>query len=133
MRNHQTGTRRPFWRTALLLMIAVGALVTSPIAASAASAAPAPDQQAVHLQQKVANYLAKHPDWRQVSPNKMTIPGGTMTVAAPGDQANVGYPWGCANGHLCIIDGYGNYFDYFYCGFYSFPGAGDGTFRASAR
>ncbi|MCX5198586.1 hypothetical protein OOK31_32660 [Streptomyces sp. NBC_00249] len=91
-------------------------------------------RQATQLQQRVDDVLAKDPQARQVSANKLTTAGGTLVLAAPGqtdtrDLAAPGTALACANGHLCITDGRGNNYDYYRCGYYDFYGIGDGTFN----
>ena len=112
-------------RGALAAVAAVAALVASPALAGAASAsAPAANR----LQQKVDGYLAAHPGTRQISANRIAIPGGSLTFAAPGSDA-ASPALSCGSGHLCIKDGTGETYDYYYCGYYSFDGVGDGTFN----
>ncbi|MET9915038.1 hypothetical protein ABZZ74_51795 [Streptomyces sp. NPDC006476] len=112
-------------RTALATLVTTAALVASPSLAGAASAA-AESAQATQLQQRVNNYLATHPGTHRFSANKIAIPGGSLTLTAPG--SNVAAP-ACSNGHLCIQDGTGARYDYYYCGLYDFNGIGDGTFN----
>ncbi|MEN8655439.1 hypothetical protein ABCR94_33905 [Streptomyces sp. 21So2-11] len=138
-------------RKFMVMMTAIVALVAGPVLTGSASAAPESQPspytaqaldagltspQAAQLQQQVDSYLAKHSEARQVSANKLAIGGGSLTLAAPGQQParDLAAPSNsallpCASGHLCIRDGYGNNYDYYYCGYYSFGGAGDGTFN----
>ncbi|MFH7599696.1 hypothetical protein WDV06_32040 [Streptomyces racemochromogenes] len=90
--------------------------------------------QAAALQQRVDSVLASDPQARQTSANKLSIAGGDLVLRAPGqsetrDLAAPGQALDCANGHLCIRDGLGNNYDYYYCGYYDFGGVGDGTFN----
>jgi hypothetical protein len=104
---------------------AVAALVGGTALAGTASAAP--DARSAEVQAKVDAYLAEHPQSRQVSADTVTIDGGTLTFAAPG-QADTRQP-ACDYGHLCIEDSYGDIYDYYECGYYEFDGLGDGTFN----
>jgi hypothetical protein len=122
-------TYLPRGRKLLTTMIAVAALVAGPVMSGGASAAPGSAGDAARVQQKVDSYLAKHPTWRQVSPNKILMDGGSLTVAASTTSGATAALLACGNGHLCIQDGYGTLFDYYYCGYYDFYGAGDGTFN----
>ncbi|RSS52925.1 hypothetical protein [Streptomyces sp. WAC06614] len=78
------------------------------------------------LQAEVDAVLARQPGTRQISANRLSMPGGTVTLPAPGA---LGAPLACANGHLCITDGQGRNYDYYHCGYYDFWGVGDGTFN----
>lgn len=108
-------------RTALATLATTAALVVSPMAGAASASA-----QVTQLQQRVDTYLATHPGTHQLSENEIAIPGGSLTLAAPG--SNVAAP-ACSSGHLCIVDGTGARYDYYYCGLYNFNGVGDGTFN----
>lgn len=110
---------------ALALAAAAAALVVGQVAVGSASAAPA---SATALQQKIDTYLATHPDAQQVNAHKLSIPGGTLTVSAPGSNPSAA-TLACGSGHLCIQDGVGDLYDYYYCGLYSFDGIGDGVFN----
>ncbi|MFE2696377.1 SH3 domain-containing protein [Streptomyces mirabilis] len=91
--------------------------------------------QAAQLQQKVDGYVSGNPAARQISANKLKIPGGSLTLPAPGqkkarDLASSAAAPACASGHLCILDGRGYFYDYYECGLeYPFDGIGDGTFN----
>lgn len=91
--------------------------------------------QAAELQQKVDRFLARDTDWRQVSANRILTDGGSVTLALPGEEkarnlnATAGAQLACNHGHLCITDGDGDHWDYYYCGYYDFYGVGDGTFN----
>ncbi|MDQ0994531.1 hypothetical protein [Streptomyces sp. V3I7] len=91
--------------------------------------------QADRLQRSVDAYRAGNLDARQVSANKLTIPGGSLTLPAPGqktarDLAAATSAPSCSSGHLCIVDGRGYRYDYYYCGeAYPFDGIGAGTFN----
>jgi hypothetical protein len=108
-------------RRVLAVAAATAALVGSQLLAGAASAAPASG-----LQQEVDAYLAEHPDARQISENRVAIDGGAVTLATPG-QAEPRQA--CDYGHLCIVDGDGDFYDYYYCGTYEFWGVGWGTYN----
>ena len=54
------------------------------------------------------------------------MPGGDVTFSATGTASSEAIP--CSFGHLCIQDGTGAFWDYYYCGYYSFSGVGDGYF-----
>ncbi|MFD9302939.1 hypothetical protein ACFWCB_09675 [Streptomyces sp. NPDC060048] len=99
-----------------------------------ARAAGLTSAQAGRLQNKVDAYLADHTGSRQISANKLATEFGTVTVSAPGqaqarDLAAPGVALACGNGHLCITDGLGYYYDYYYCGLYNFNGVGIGSFN----
>lgn len=133
----------------LFRVLATGAAAAALIAGSAGSVladtAPASQQstspgqalkagltgtQDVPVQQRINRYLTAHPDARQVAANKVAIPGGSMTPAAPGAAADPNSAQlACSNGHLCIRDGNGDIYDYYYCGYYDFYGVGDGVFN----
>ncbi|HZG06661.1 MAG TPA: hypothetical protein VE546_24365 [Streptomyces sp.] len=128
------------FRKTLSMAVAAVALVASQLLAGSAAAAPSPDStttqngtkltatQAAQLQERVENYLDKHSEARRISADKLSIPGGTVTLAAPG--TNVGTTAiSCSSGWLCIQDGYGDRYDYYYCGYYDFWGLGDGVFN----
>ncbi|MEU5366553.1 hypothetical protein ABZ354_24275 [Streptomyces sp. NPDC005925] len=136
-------------RKVLAMTAAVAALIVGPALSGSASAEPTATQseytrqsleagltgtQAASLQQQVDEYLATHPDARQVSANRLTTEGGSVTLPAPGqsparDLASPETALACAGGHLCIVDGRGRNYDYYYCGSYGFDGVGDGTFN----
>ncbi|MFD9412385.1 hypothetical protein ACFWBN_36005 [Streptomyces sp. NPDC059989] len=142
-------------RKILTMMTATAALIAGSVLTTQASAAPQSPQsasasastykqqaigagltgpQATELQRKVDEVLAKDSKARQVSANKLMISGGSLTLAAPGqrqarDLAAPDAALACDNGHLCITDGRGSYYDYYYCGYYDFWGIGDGTFN----
>jgi len=103
---------------------ATAALLLGSSVAASASAAPAVDSQ---LQRNVSEFKAAHPNARQIDADTLRIPGGTVTV--PGKDAVNTAAISCSNGHLCIRDGNGTYYDYYYCGYYDFYGAGDGVFN----
>ncbi|MET8647997.1 hypothetical protein [Streptomyces sp. NPDC004675] len=91
--------------------------------------------QAARLQHAVDDYSEGNPDARQVSANKLMIPGGSVTLPVPGQNqardlgASAAAP-SCSSGHLCIVDGRGYRYDYYYCGeAYAFDGIGAGTFN----
>ncbi|GAA2325616.1 hypothetical protein OKJ48_00360 [Streptomyces kunmingensis] len=121
---------------------AIAALVAGPVLAGNASATTIGSQQAAYaqqahdagltnsqaaqLQRKVDAALARQADSRQIGANKLAIPGGTLTLAAPGKFSAA---IACSNGHLCIQDGQGSTWDYYYCGYYDFYGIGDGVFN----
>ncbi|MGW6691750.1 hypothetical protein [Streptomyces sp. NPDC054961] len=90
--------------------------------------------QAGRLQNEVDAYLADHAGTRQMSANRLATEFGTVTLAAPGqtearDLAAPGVALACGNGHLCITDGRGTAYDYYYCGLYGFGGSGIGSFN----
>ncbi|MET9606299.1 hypothetical protein ABZZ17_14675 [Streptomyces sp. NPDC006512] len=149
-------------RKILAMMTATAALIAGPVLTAHASASTsAPDSvtatdtasasarsvyaaqargagltapQAARLQQQVDAVLAKDPAARQVSANRLTTAGGTLTLAAPGrpearDLAAPDTALACGNGHLCITDGRGDTYDFYRCGYYDFWGIGDGTFN----
>ncbi|GAA2819583.1 hypothetical protein [Streptomyces showdoensis] len=92
------------------------------------------DRQAAQLRERVAAVVARNPQARQTSANTLAVPGGTVTVPAPGqaearDLAAPNAPRACNDGHLCITDGRGVNYDYYRCGYYDFDGIGDGTFN----
>lgn len=92
------------------------------------------NQQAGQLQRQVDAVLAQDPQARQTSANTLAIPGGTITIPAPGqsETRNLASPstaLACNNGHLCITDGRGVNYDYYRCGYYDFNGIGNGTFN----
>ena len=115
-------------------------LLASQVLAGSATAAQAPDYvaqakargltaaQADRLQNRVEEFLDKHPDSKQIAAGKATIPGGTVTFAVPGATTASTAAITCGSGWLCIEDGYGNRYEYFKCGYYDFYGAGDGVF-----
>ncbi|MGW1127989.1 hypothetical protein [Streptomyces sp. NPDC002526] len=141
--------RVPFRRTAGL-MAAAAALIAGPTLSAHAMTPAAPtgqqtyaaqtraagltDEQAGELQRQVDVVRAQEPRARQTSANTLDIPGGTVTLPAPGqsetrDLASPRTALACGNGHLCITDGRGVNYDYYRCGYYDFNGIGDGTFN----
>ncbi|MEU6539019.1 hypothetical protein [Streptomyces sp. NPDC047000] len=114
-------------RKAVAALAAAAALALSPALTGTASAASGA-VQATQLQLQVNSYLATHPGTHQISANKIAIPGGSVTLAAAGTNT-VSPAISCGSGHLCIQDGTGATYDYYYCGYYSFDGVGDGTFN----
>ncbi|MBW5485037.1 hypothetical protein [Streptomyces bambusae] len=94
--------------------------------AAEAKAAGLTTSQAAELQAEVDSVLAQQPGTRQIGANKLSMPGGTLTLPAPG---SLGAALACDNGHLCITDGQGKNYDYYYCGYYDFWGIGNGTFN----
>ncbi|MFF7969515.1 hypothetical protein ACFZC3_29735 [Streptomyces sp. NPDC007903] len=106
-------------RKVLAVAAAAVALAGSQLLAGSASAAPAAGTQS-----RIDSYLAAHPGEKQVAADKATMPGGTVTFAVPGTAAI-----SCSAGHLCIQDGNGKRYDYYYCGYYDFYGVGDGYFN----
>lgn len=142
--------KRVSFRRSVGLMAAVAALVAGPALsahavnptapnqqqtyAAQARAAGLTDQQAGQLQRQMDAMLAQEPRAHQTSANALDIPGGTATLPVPGqtETRNLASPnaaLACANGHLCIKDGTGAVYDYYYCGYYDFNGVGDGTFN----
>ncbi|WP_406290455.1 hypothetical protein [Streptomyces sp. NBC_00209] len=145
----KTLKRVPFRRTAGL-MVAAAALIAGPTLSAHAMTPAAPggqqtyaaqtraagltDEQAGELQRQVDAVRAHEPRARQTSANTLDIPGGTITLPAPGQSearglASPGTALACGNGHLCITDGRGVNYDYYRCGYYDFNGIGDGTFN----
>ncbi|MCX5376714.1 hypothetical protein [Streptomyces sp. NBC_00091] len=133
-------------RRILAMMTATAALIAGPVLTAEASTSPQTTfsqqtraagltaAQAAQLQQRVDTVLATDAQARQVSANKLTIAGGDLVLRAPGqretrDLAAPDAALACANGHLCIKDGTGSTYDYYYCGYYDFSGVGDGTFN----
>ncbi|MFG2999107.1 hypothetical protein [Streptomyces sp. NPDC048340] len=138
-------------RKTLAITAAAAALLAGPVLSAHASTATIPtaqqsaygtqvraagltDVQAGQLQQQVDAVLAKDPQARQVSANKLTTAGGSMVLAVPGrpetrDLAAPDAALACNNGHLCIVDGRGVNYDYYRCGYYNFDGVGNGTFN----
>ncbi|MFJ2114325.1 hypothetical protein ACIOEX_20940 [Streptomyces sp. NPDC087850] len=93
--------------------------------------------QAGELQGRVDRYLARLEGGEQVSANRIALPGGDLTVAAPGQPsardlaspaASGRLPAACARGYLCLTRG-GDRMDLYRCGTYSMPWTGDGTFE----
>ncbi|MEU2249380.1 hypothetical protein [Streptomyces sp. NPDC019224] len=143
--------KRVSFRRSAGLMAAAAALIAGPTLSAHATTTPAApsaqqtyaaqaraagltDQQAGQLQRQVDAALAQDPRARQTSANTLAIPGGTVTLPAPGQAetrnlASPGTALACANGHLCITDGRGTNYDYYRCGYYDFNGVGDGTFN----
>jgi hypothetical protein len=112
------------------LVVATVALVAGQLFMGSASAAPAmTDAQTAQLQTRVAAYTATHPAAHRISANTLAIPGGTVTLAVPGSTTHSDLAISCGSGHLCIRDGYNDYYDYYYCGYYQFTGLGDGVFN----
>ncbi|WP_121014428.1 hypothetical protein [Streptomyces sp. 3211.6] len=133
-------------RRILAMMTATAALVAGPVLSAHASASPQSAfseqaraagltaAQAAGLQRRADAILASDPRARQISANKLAIAGGELVLKAPGqtetrDLAAPGQALACASGHLCIRDGQGSNYDYYYCGYYDFNGIGDGTFN----
>ncbi|MFF4367064.1 hypothetical protein [Streptomyces sp. NPDC001594] len=125
---------------------ATAALIAGPVLSAQASTSPQnafsqqaraaglSTAQAAELQRRADAVLASDPQARQLSANKLAIAGGDLVLRAPGqtetrDLAAPGQALDCANGHLCIRDGQGSNYDYYYCGYYDFGGIGDGTFN----
>lgn len=127
-------------RKALAMTAAAVALVASQLLVGSASAAPAPDYaaqsraagltatQADKLQDRVEEYVTSHKGARQVAADKVAIPGGDVTLAVPGTTPGT-TAISCSSGWLCIQDGYGDRYNYYYCGYYDFWGIGDGVFN----
>lgn len=111
-------------RKALVMTAAAVAMVGSQLLAGSASAAPAAHSG---VQAQINDYLATHPGEKQIAPNGATMPGGDVTFAASGTVSPTAIS--CSYGHLCIQDGTGKRYDYYYCGYYSFDGIGDGYFN----
>ncbi|OKJ68643.1 hypothetical protein [Streptomyces sp. CB02460] len=145
----KTLKRVSFRRTAGL-MAAAAALIAGPTLSAHAMTPAAPggqrtyaaqaraagltERQAGALQRQVDAVRAQEPRARQTSANTLDIPGGTVTLPAPGQSetrrlASPGTALACGNGHLCITDGRGVNYDYYRCGYYDFNGIGDGTFN----
>ncbi|MEN2416707.1 hypothetical protein AABB02_01200 [Streptomyces rimosus] len=96
--------------------------------------------QSAQLQAQVDGYVADL-GGKQVSANKILVPGGSMVVRAPGQKyahdlaagpAKGDIKPACSYGHLCGwangAGGNGNSFDYYRCGYYQLPNlVGDGT------
>ncbi|WP_239081793.1 hypothetical protein [Streptomyces sp. SID9727] len=141
--------KRVSFRRSAGLIAAAAALIAGP-ALSAHATTPAPsgqqsyaaqaraagltDRQAGELQRQVDAVRAQEPQARQTSANSLATQGGTVTLPVPGQAetrnlASPGTALACANGHLCITDGRGYNYDYYYCGYYDFNGVGDGTFN----
>ncbi|MFE4589146.1 hypothetical protein [Streptomyces laurentii] len=95
------------------------------VAAATASATPA---SASAVQQQIDAYISTHPEARQIDADTLSIPGGTLTMPAPGFEPT-GAAISCSSGHLCVQDGHGHLWDYYYCGLYDFNGTGDGVFN----
>lgn len=133
-------------RRILAMLTATAALIAGPVLTAQASTSPqntfdrqaraagltAP--QAAELRQRVGAVLASDPRARQISANKLSIAGGDLVLRAPGqsetrDLAAPDQALACSDGHLCIRDGQGSNWDYYYCGYYDFGGIGDGTFN----
>ncbi|MET9470090.1 hypothetical protein ABZY44_35920 [Streptomyces sp. NPDC006544] len=99
-----------------------------------ARAAGLTEAQAGRLQNEVDAYLAAHAGARQISANRLATGFGAVTLTAPGqsearDLAAPGAALACGSGHLCITDGRGSFYDYYYCGLYGFGGVGVGSFN----
>ncbi|MDH6229024.1 MULTISPECIES: hypothetical protein [Streptomyces] len=116
--------RQSLVATLTAVLLAAGYLLTG---SASASAGP---QAAQQLQNRVDAYIEKHPEAQQISADTLKIPGGTVTLAAPGtDRTNSPTAISCSNYYLCIQDGYGDRYNYYTCGLYSFSGLGDGVFN----
>ncbi|MFD8204826.1 hypothetical protein ACFV2S_00225 [Streptomyces sp. NPDC059695] len=136
-------------RTTLALMTAAAALIAGPVLSAHASTAPTgrqaeyagqaaaaglSEKQTAELQRQVDSFLARDPQARQISANRLATAGGTVTLAVPGrsetrDLASPETALACGDGHLCITDGRGRNYDFYRCGSYDFDGIGDGTFN----
>jgi outer membrane murein-binding lipoprotein Lpp len=119
-------------RRTLAVMTAAAALAGGTALAGTASAAPQQPSgsQARQLQQQVDSYLAKDSGARQISANKVAFKGGTVTFHARGEaDSRASSAPSCRHGHLCIVDGRGQRYDYYRCGTYNFYGIGNGTFN----
>lgn len=128
------------FRTFMAMVAAVVALLAGQLLVGSASAAPASDYtaqaraagltatQADALQDRVDDFLASHPTARQIAADRLTIPGGAVTLDVPGTDVGV-TAISCSSGWLCIRDGYGDRYDYYYCGLYEFWGIGNGEFN----
>ncbi|WP_256333048.1 hypothetical protein [Streptomyces sp. 2131.1] len=142
--------KRVTFRRSAGLLAAAAALIAGPSLSAHAMAPAAPtaqqtyaqqarsagltDQQAGQLQRQVDAALARDPEARQTSANTLAVPGGTVTLPAPGQTetrrlTSPATALACGNGHLCITDGRGVNYDYYRCGYYDFNGIGDGTFN----
>lgn len=107
----------------------IGVLAAAALAAgalTAASGSPAA-AQTDNIQTQINSYLATHPGEKQIAPDKATMPGGDVTFPATNTVNTAAIS--CSYGHLCIQDGNGTRYDYYYCGLYSFGGVGDGYFN----
>ncbi|ROQ32464.1 hypothetical protein EDD98_1448 [Streptomyces sp. PanSC19] len=120
------GNKGMKWIKSLAMTGAAVVLTAGQLLAGTASAAPAADR-ADGLQRKVDAYLASHPGERQLGEGKATMPGGSVTFSTPGTADATAIS--CSYGHLCIQDGNGSRWDYYYCGYYDFSGVGDGYFN----
>ncbi|MCZ0979703.1 hypothetical protein O1L60_13350 [Streptomyces diastatochromogenes] len=114
------------WIKSLVMTGAAVTLAAGQLWAGSASAAPA-DGGAEGVQRQVDAYLAGHPGERQIAGGKATMPGGSVTFSTPGSAEAAAIS--CSYGHLCIQDGNGSTWDYYYCGYYDFYGVGDGYFN----
>ncbi|WP_030673207.1 hypothetical protein [Streptomyces rimosus] len=134
------------------LLIAAGFAAASVLGLTGAASAATPtgfaaqaqragltDAQAGRLQAQVDTYVAEL-GGKQVSANKILVPGGSMVVRAPGqayardlaDRTKAPIKPVCDYGHLCGwangTGGNGNGFDYYHCGYYQLPNlVGNGT------
>lgn len=116
----------------MALSVAGLGLVAGGVAASGAAQA-APDQSAkgsdTVLQGKVDRVVRLTPGAKQVAANKVSFPGGMITVNAKDTPVTEAQIQSCGSGHLCLYSPGGNY-DFYYCGYYSTPRLwGDGTFN----
>ncbi|MEV7090001.1 hypothetical protein AB0O07_29650 [Streptomyces sp. NPDC093085] len=159
----RTPTARASKVRAFLLKLSVGAVAAGALTAGTLSAsattAPAgaeavPDQprqsyaaqldragltpgQGAALQGRVDGYLSRLAGGRQVSANRIEMPGGEITVGAPGQRSardlalppvSGALPAACRSGHLCLYRG-SDSLDYYRCGTYNLTWTGDGTFN----
>jgi hypothetical protein len=98
-------------RKIFAVLCMAGLLVTCGVVSASAGVA-----KAERVQERVNRYLAEIPGSRQVSANKILIPGGELNVGLAKRR-------GCSYGWLCTWK-YDNGFDeidYYYCGRYSLP------------
>ncbi|MFJ4832107.1 hypothetical protein ACIP79_19730 [Streptomyces sp. NPDC088747] len=110
---------------ALAMAAAAVVMAASQLLAGSASAAPAVQSSSTQVQ--VDDYLASHPGEKQIAPDKATMPGGVVTFSASGAAGADAIA--CSFGYLCVQDGNGTRWNYYYCGYYEFYGTGNGYFN----
>jgi hypothetical protein len=120
-----------FTKKIALSLASIGLVAGGVVAAGAAQATS--DQSAkgtdTVLQGKVDSVVRFTPGAKQVAPNKVSFPGGMITVNAEDKPVTDAQVQACGSGHLCLYSPGGNY-DFYYCGYYStYRLWGDGTFN----
>lgn len=107
-------------------LIAAGAVTSGAAQATSDQSVKSTDSV---LQSKVDRVVERTPGAKQVAANKVSFPGGMITVNAKDKPVTAAQIQACAHEHLCLYSPGGNY-DFWKCGYYSaFSLWGNGTFN----